>query len=82
MEKRWWCVSCFSQMELDIHGRCGVCGSDAVDRIPRGASPMSALEQTPAPKPLRGFSLNYWRMKLATHWIGKNAGVPQQLNKL
>jgi len=43
---------------------------------------MSALEQTPAPKPLRGFSLNYWRMKLAGHWIGKNAGVPQQLNKL
>ena len=29
-EKKWWCVSCSERVELDIHGRCGICDSDAV----------------------------------------------------
>ncbi len=37
MEKQWWCVNCLTPIELDIHGRCSTCGSDAVDRIERGA---------------------------------------------
>ena len=37
MEKQWFCVSCISQIELDTHGRCSTCGSDAVERITRGA---------------------------------------------
>jgi hypothetical protein len=36
MKKQWCCVSCLAEMELDTHGRCGSCGSDAVDRIGRG----------------------------------------------
>ncbi len=81
MEKRWWCASCFAQMELDTHGRCSTCGSDAVDRIVRKANGMNANEQTPTPrKPLWGFSLNYWRMKLTGHWTGKSASILQQVN--
>jgi hypothetical protein len=37
MEKQWFCVSCISQIELDTHGRCSMCGSDAVDRVENGA---------------------------------------------
>lgn len=81
MEKRWWCVSCFAQIDLDRHGRCSICGSDAVDRIVRGASGINALEQTPSQsKSLWGFSLNYLRLKLAGHWTGKNATILQQPN--
>ena len=73
MEKRWWCASCFTQMNLDIHGRCSICGSDAVDRIVRGASGMNAHEQTPGPsKSLWGLSLQYWKTKLGK-WMGGNA---------
>jgi hypothetical protein len=42
MEKEWWCVSCLAEIDLDNHGRCGACGSDAVDRIERGAFAMNA----------------------------------------
>jgi hypothetical protein len=35
MENEWWCVSCVTDIELDTHGRCSTCGSDAVDRIAR-----------------------------------------------
>ena len=42
MEKQWWCVSCLAEIDLDNHGRCGACGSDAVDRIERGTFSMNA----------------------------------------
>jgi hypothetical protein len=28
---RWWCMDCRSAVELDKHGRCGCCESEAVD---------------------------------------------------
>jgi hypothetical protein len=37
MNKNWFCVSCLSQISLDVHGRCSTCGSDAVERISVGA---------------------------------------------
>lgn len=27
----WICLNCNSYVELDTHGRCAACGSDAVD---------------------------------------------------
>ena len=34
---RWWCMDCKSEVELDRHGRCGCCESEAVDSSePRG----------------------------------------------
>lgn len=81
MKKRWWCVSCFTQIDLDIHGRCSICGSDAVDRIVRSASAMDAAEKAPAPsRSLWGFSLNYFRLKLGGHWTGKNTSTLQELD--
>src|SRR5260221_5078100 len=47
-KKPWLCVSCLAQIELDTHGRCSTCGSDAVDRIERGAFLKNQQEQTPA----------------------------------
>jgi hypothetical protein len=47
MAKQWFCVSCVSQIELDIHGRCSVCGSDAVERMAQGATLMIQQEHTP-----------------------------------
>jgi hypothetical protein len=35
MQSGWCCVDCVSEIDLDTHGRCGTCGSDAVDRITR-----------------------------------------------
>ena len=48
MEKQWWCVSCLAEIELDTHGRCGACGSDAVDRIERGAFTMNVRPECAA----------------------------------
>jgi hypothetical protein len=34
---RWYCMDCRSEVELDTHGRCGCCESEAVDSMePRG----------------------------------------------
>jgi hypothetical protein len=35
MESKWWCVDCRTPVDLDRHGRCGSCGSDAVDSMHR-----------------------------------------------
>jgi|HubBroStandDraft_6_1064221.scaffolds.fasta_scaffold2238987_1 hypothetical protein len=29
--KRWWCMDCRTEVELNKHGRCGCCDSEAVD---------------------------------------------------
>jgi hypothetical protein len=34
---RWYCMDCRSEVELDKHGRCGCCESEALDSMePRG----------------------------------------------
>jgi hypothetical protein len=30
---RWWCMDCRLAVELDSHGRCGSCESEAVDPL-------------------------------------------------
>ncbi len=35
IKETWWCGNCCTSIELDIHGRCGNCGSDAVDPMER-----------------------------------------------
>jgi hypothetical protein len=47
MNKQWFCVSCISQIELDTHGRCSNCGSDAVERMAQGATLMIQQEHAP-----------------------------------
>ncbi len=47
MQSRWCCIDCVSEIDLDTHGRCGTCGSDAVDRIGRTGN--RASSDTPAP---------------------------------
>lgn len=42
IKKQWCCVSCLAEIELDIHGGCSSCGSDAVDRIGCGSLRMTA----------------------------------------
>jgi hypothetical protein len=27
----WWCMDCLADVELNEHGRCGCCDSEAVD---------------------------------------------------
>jgi hypothetical protein len=51
MKTQWWCVSCLTQIELDHHGRCSNCGSDAVDRIEHGAFAMNISRTQSAPQP-------------------------------
>ncbi len=29
----WWCMDCRTAVELDKHGRCGSCESEAVDQV-------------------------------------------------
>ncbi len=46
MKEQWWCVDCVATIELDSHGRCSTCGSDAVDLIERrgfGTDPFPAV---------------------------------------
>ncbi|MFZ0638596.1 MAG: hypothetical protein WA020_16400 [Candidatus Acidiferrales bacterium] len=35
VNRNWWCVDCRVPTDLDRHGRCGTCGSDAVDMMSR-----------------------------------------------
>ncbi len=49
MKTQWWCVSCLTQIQLDNHGRCSNCGSDAVDRIEHGAFEMNVTRTQSAP---------------------------------
>ncbi len=35
MNEMWLCLDCRRSVELDPHGRCGTCGSDAVDSAER-----------------------------------------------
>jgi hypothetical protein len=37
MRKSWWCADCRTPIELDKHGRCCVCGSNAVDSMLRAS---------------------------------------------
>ena len=48
MDNQWWCGSCVAEIELDSHGRCGACGSDAVDKIERVALDTNALPESAA----------------------------------
>ena len=31
----WWCLDCRTRVELNRHGRCQCCGSEAVDSMER-----------------------------------------------
>ena len=33
----WWCLDCRTRVELNRHGRCQCCDSDAVDTMERTA---------------------------------------------
>jgi hypothetical protein len=35
MRELWWCLDCRRMIELDRHGRCSSCDSDAVDPVER-----------------------------------------------
>gem|GEM_PF-6168072 len=35
VNRNWWCADCRVPTDLDRHGRCGTCGSDAVDMMSR-----------------------------------------------
>lgn len=30
-----WCANCKAVREMDVHGRCGTCNSEQVDRLDR-----------------------------------------------
>ncbi len=33
--KYWWCMECQTEVQLDKHGRCETCESEAVDLLPK-----------------------------------------------
>ncbi|MGH9773830.1 MAG: hypothetical protein ACRD50_02660 [Candidatus Acidiferrales bacterium] len=36
--RKWWCADCIQPTQIDKHGRCGVCGSNAIDAAQRHAT--------------------------------------------
>jgi ABC-type ATPase with predicted acetyltransferase domain len=52
-KKLWWCANCMEAVELNLHGRCRACGSDALDKLGRGGAPQTRVpvlaEASPAP---------------------------------
>ena len=34
--KRWWCMECQVEVELNKHGRCEICESEGVDLLIEG----------------------------------------------
>jgi hypothetical protein len=46
--EQWWCLDCLTRVELSPHGRCQICGSEAVDTMERpGMCPTSSSIHTP-----------------------------------
>ena len=46
--EEWYCVNCGVVGELDIHARCGKCGSDAIiscERLPQQERPLTGIER-------------------------------------
>ena len=45
---RWYCMDCLAEVELDTHGRCCCCESEAVDSMEprRGLIPMISMVNT------------------------------------
>lgn len=42
----WWCMNCDLPTELDIHGRCGTCGSNSVaPTSPHIPEPVQTVEE-------------------------------------
>jgi hypothetical protein len=57
-KKHWWCANCMEAVELNLHGRCRACGSDALDKVGRAGSPQTRVtvlaEASSAPGQGRG----------------------------
>jgi len=64
MKRKWWCASCLAQIDLDSHGRCSSCGSDAVDLIRAHAMELEPI-QPPRTSRLdflfRSITWGFWR---------------------
>jgi len=41
--KHWWCANCMEIVELNMHGRCRACGSDAVDKLKQSGAPQTRV---------------------------------------
>jgi hypothetical protein len=39
----WWCMDCRTVVELDVHGRCAICESEAVDPSRSGSVDLSTV---------------------------------------
>jgi hypothetical protein len=46
MNNTWWCMDCRSSVELDKHGRCESCESEAVDPLDRNGSLANAVSMS------------------------------------
>jgi hypothetical protein len=53
---RWYCMDCKSEVELNRHGRCECCESEAVDSIESrgGLTAMISVAHTEKPGALAG----------------------------
>jgi ABC-type ATPase with predicted acetyltransferase domain len=49
--ERWWCVDCRASVELNMHGRCASCDSEAVDSMERAGlkTASASVILTPVP---------------------------------
>jgi len=54
MRAPWWCLDCDQKVELDRHGRCATCCSEAVVMMERsgkqakpGAAPLASRTEPP-----------------------------------
>lgn len=45
----WWCMDCRSVVELNKHGRCGCCESEAVDPIAQADRQLGAVSAAHTP---------------------------------
>lgn len=47
--ERWWCIDCRAPVELNRHGRCGCCDSEAVDTMERNYMQANAMQLDAVP---------------------------------
>jgi hypothetical protein len=45
--KHWWCMECQVEVELNKHGRCGICESEGVDLLSAEGELSSTVSDTP-----------------------------------
>jgi hypothetical protein len=54
LDKPWWCANCQTTVDMDVHGRCEHCDSEALDTASHGKPPKKLIPPVAGSKTAQG----------------------------